>query len=376
MNDLYYLGADPTPSFDPAMGEYLTALRGQAKASWSRAEAAYLTLKKVREQLGLPFIDDGSAGTPEGGSAANHGAWTSDLDANAQDLHAMSVVIDNALADAVAGKRQVSYDDKGNTVIAALPSDVVVIAQDSQGVPYLMQGPAAANPGQPAGHAQAPIGVGVPGIVWAGVATVGFSVLALPAYFIWDAATNGLVDVAQQKTMKTMTEEGYKCINSGKCTPEQVANINKSISDGAADVNQSRANVEAAKNKPTEDFMKAITTLGYIALGVGILYVIVRYLPAPSAGGAKLLPAHASNPKYTEVDRMDPPDKNGRHPRYKHLVMFEIEPHYGSYILTAAGHRGDALISSDDAVHMFGKDFDDGFGYLTDEYLQLLEKAA
>lgn len=68
------------------------------------------------------------------------------------------------------------------------------------------------------------------------------------------------------------------------------------------------------------------------------------------------------------------PDKQGRHPKYKHLVMFEIEPHYGSYILTAVGHRGDALISSDDAQHMFGKDFEAGFGYLTDEYLQLLEK--
>lgn len=72
--------------------------------------------------------------------------------------------------------------------------------------------------------------------------------------------------------------------------------------------------------------------------------------------------------------RMAKPDKQGRHPKYKHLVMFEIEPHYGSYILTAVGHQGDALISSDDAQHMFGKDFEEGFGYLTDEYLQLLEK--
>ncbi len=77
--------------------------------------------------------------------------------------------------------------------------------------------------------------------------------------------------------------------------------------------------------------------------------------------------------KYVTVSNMDPPDKYGRHPKYKHLVMFEIEPHYGSYILTAAKHPGDALISEDDARHMFGKDYDAGFGYLTDEYLEILK---
>jgi len=304
MNSLYYLGADPSPDFSSSLGDYLAALRDQAKASWARAEASYTTLKKVREQLGLPFIDDGSAGTPEGGSASSHGAWTTDRDTQAQDLHAMSVVIVNALDDAIAGKRQVSYDDQGHIVIKALDSDVVVIAQDSQGVPYLMQGPAGASPGQPAGHVQAPIGVGVPGIVWAGVATVGFSVLALPAYFIWDAATNGLVDVAQEKTAKTMTEEGYKCINSGKCKPEDVVKIKKAILDGAAGVNKSRAEAEAAKSKPTEDFMKTVVTLGYIALGVGVLYAIVRFIPAPSAGSTKLLPAHAENPARHQLRRV------------------------------------------------------------------------
>lgn len=69
---------------------------------------------------------------------------------------------------------------------------------------------------------------------------------------------------------------------------------------------------------------------------------------------------------------LDRPDEQGRHPRYKHLVQFEVEPHYGSYILTATGHSGSALISEDDATDMFGEQLEHGFAYLSDEYLELL----
>lgn len=92
----------------------------------------------------------------------------------------------------------------------------------------------------------------------------------------------------------------------------------------------------------------------------------VDYPGMPNTERAKSNPARGPS-------RMAKPDKHGRHPKYKHLVMFEIEPHHGSYILTANKHPGDALISQDDAREMFGKDYEAGFGYLTDEYLQLLE---
>lgn len=102
--------------------------------------------------------------------------------------------------------------------------------------------------------------------------------------------------------------------------------------------------------------------------GVVVAAVAYFYSQSPSSLGlARENPARGPS-------RMAKPDAQGRHPKYKHLVMFEIEPHYGSYILTATGHEGDALISEDDARQMFGKDFDAGFGYLTDEYLQILEK--
>jgi len=70
------------------------------------------------------------------------------------------------------------------------------------------------------------------------------------------------------------------------------------------------------------------------------------------------------------------PSDTGQHPDYPHLYMFEIDAHYGSYILTCPGQDGDALIGPDDAEYMFGEQLDDGFAYLSDEYLQLLESEA
>lgn len=67
------------------------------------------------------------------------------------------------------------------------------------------------------------------------------------------------------------------------------------------------------------------------------------------------------------------PLENGRHPKYSHLVMAEIEPHYGSYILTIKGHKGSALISEDDANEIFGKRVDLEFGYIPDDYVDILE---
>lgn len=67
------------------------------------------------------------------------------------------------------------------------------------------------------------------------------------------------------------------------------------------------------------------------------------------------------------------PTDTGQHPEWLHLYLFEVEPHCGSYILTCPGQLGDTLIGPDDAEYMFGEQLDDGFAYLSDEYLQLLE---
>lgn len=273
--NISWLSVDQSPVDAQAWGDFLGALRDKMSSSWSRAESAYLSLKKVREQLGLPFIDDLTGG--EGGSAASHGAWTSDLEKQAQNLHAISVLSVNALNDAITGKREVFYNDKGDLAIRSLDTDLILLDMNAQGVPVLVQGPAAANPGQQTDVA-APIGVGVPALVW--IATAGVSVLALPAYFIADAAINALTDVAEQKTARTLGERAFDCVQSGKCTPEQAAVINKSVYDGAAGIRQAKA-AEAEAKKPT-DWTKVVTVAAWAALGLGVLYAILKYVPAPS----------------------------------------------------------------------------------------------
>jgi hypothetical protein len=284
---IYWLGADQNAPDPAAYGALFAALRDNMVATWGRAEAAYVTLKKVREQLGLPFIDD-SAGTPEQGTAASHGAWTTDLETQAEDLHAMSALIISALDDAVSGKRGVFLNDSGDLAIRQLDTDVVVLAQDAQGVPVLVGGPASANPGQPT-HVSAPIGVGVPVIVWA--ATAVGSVLALPAYFVAEAAMNGLTDVAEQKMVKTLAERSYDCVQSGKCTPEQAKVINDSILTGAAGIRLAKAKEEEAK-KPIDwaDTLKAAAWV----VGIGLVgYALIRFLSAAPARASttRLLPA-------------------------------------------------------------------------------------
>jgi hypothetical protein len=74
------------------------------------------------------------------------------------------------------------------------------------------------------------------------------------------------------------------------------------------------------------------------------------------------------------INHMIKPTSEGYHPVYCHLVMAEIEEHHGSYILTIEGHKGDALISYEDAQYMFGKQFDEEFGYISDEYVNILEE--
>lgn len=73
------------------------------------------------------------------------------------------------------------------------------------------------------------------------------------------------------------------------------------------------------------------------------------------------------------LDHMAKPDEKGRHPEFPHLVMAEIEPHHGMWILTFPGHDGDALISEDDAVEIFGDQLDAEFGYILDDYLSLIQ---
>lgn len=280
--------AGPSDPDLAAWEAYLKALRDQLQSNWTRAKTAYLALKKVREGLGLPFIDDSGMGEVGGSSSA----WTSDLQIQTEDLQALVTLIVAALDDVINGKRKMLWDQKNSFfVVEALPSDLLRLELTPNGVPVLVD----VKTGKPT-HVSGTIGI--PNFVY--VATVTTSVLALPVYFVVDAAVNTLTDVAEQRTMQVIANRQFDCVQSGKCTPDQAAALTKAVFSGAAGVREAKAKEAAEKGKPTSDLADAAKTLGWVALGLGVLYAVVRLIPAGAlggGGGVKLLPAGpAANP--------------------------------------------------------------------------------
>jgi hypothetical protein len=271
MKKFHWLGQ---PADEKAWEAYLTALRDNIQAKWTGAVAAYKGLKSVRESLGLPFIVDGGgpeAGAPAGMSSAS--AWSTDLDQNAVDIMAMVKIITDALNDVIAGKRKLAWNtDKGQFEIEGLPSDIVRLALNND-VPVIV------TPTGEQTHVQGQ--VGVPALVWA--TTLGVTVLALPAYWAVEKAVNTITDVAEQKTMKTIAEKSYECVASGKCTPDQAAKLNQSIYTGATALRAQKVEQVKAGNQPTTDITKTIMTVAWVALGIGVLYAVVRLIPPASA---------------------------------------------------------------------------------------------
>lgn len=282
MKKLRWLGQ---PADGKAWEAYLTALRDNLQGSWTRAVAAYTGLKTVRTNLGLPFMVEGAG--PEGGAAAgmsSASAWSADLDQNAVDAMAMVKIITDALNDAIAGKRKLAWNtDKNQFEIEGLPSDVVRLSLNGD-VPIIVT---------PTGEQTHVNGqVGVPAIVWA--TTLGVTVLALPAYWAVEKAVNNITDVAEQKTMRTIAEKSYECVTTGKCTPDEAAKLNQSIYTGAAAVRAQKVEQIKAGNQPTTDITNTIKTVGWIALGIMTLYVLVKVLPASgprSSSSPRMLPA-------------------------------------------------------------------------------------
>jgi hypothetical protein len=111
-------------------------------------------------------------------------------------------------------------------------------------------------------------------------AVVGAVALGIPAYFIVDAATGALRDIAEQRTMQTIAKAQYDCVASGKCTAEQAQKLTGAVYAGAASVHEAKAKAEA--QKPPSKWADAAVKLGWIALGLGALYAVVRFVPAPA----------------------------------------------------------------------------------------------
>jgi len=187
---------------------------------------------------------------------------------------AMVTLITGALDDAIAGKRKVNWDPvTGQFQIERLSTDLLRLELKGD-APILID-----NASGNEQHVQGQ--VSAPALVWA--ATLVGSVLALPAYWVVKRVVDGMADVAEQKTMNTIAEKSYECVKAGNCTPEQAAKLNQSIYSGAAGVRAQKVEQIKAENQPTTDVTKTITTVAYVALGLGVLYALIRLVPPASA---------------------------------------------------------------------------------------------
>lgn len=72
--------------------------------------------------------------------------------------------------------------------------------------------------------------------------------------------------------------------------------------------------------------------------------------------------------------RLTAKSKNGRHPRWKHLILVECDRHYGMWIVTTPALPGKSmLVSSDDLAHMNPDLAEHEYGYVPDDYLECFE---
>lgn len=69
----------------------------------------------------------------------------------------------------------------------------------------------------------------------------------------------------------------------------------------------------------------------------------------------------------------DVPHKKGFHPEYPHLIYVEADPHHGMYLVTSPAAEGSMLASEDDLAAMEPRLLDEGYAYISDEYLPHFE---
>lgn len=289
--ELNYVG-QPTPgpsSTSEAIGAYVAALRDSVMGSKTSALKAYSTLKTVRTTLGLPFMS-----APAGEGAADQGGWSPDLEQQAVDVVGMANILISAADDVLNQKRKLYWDDKlQNFAIEGFQTDLLRLQLDANGVPVLVD--AQGNPQ----HITGQIGA-VPVIVMVGVAAL-VLVQALLIYLLIDKALQTLQVIAEQQTQKTLAQAAKKhadLVASGKATADDAAKLNKSMYEGATELQKQQTSSQAAKKGFESDTLK---TLGWIALGLGVLYAVVKFFPKPGGSPAMARPL-ALNPRREEAD--------------------------------------------------------------------------
>lgn len=274
LNQLGAVTGSASPGGDAEWNAYFGALRDHMNAKWSKAVGAYKTLKNVREILGLPFIVD------QTGESNSIGAWASDLEQQAVNLHAMVVLATGALDDVVANKRKVGTYEDDQWAIERLPTDILRIQVNPPGEPVLVN----AQTGAPENIQ------GTVGAIWLPIALVAAgTVVSAGGFYLAIRAIDSLDSMMKEKTTQTIAKRNAELIASGKATPEQAAALTKAESAAAVDLSKARAAEKDAGASP-EKWTPLVKTIVWGGVAIMALYIVTKLVP--SRGGAL-----ATNPR-------------------------------------------------------------------------------
>jgi hypothetical protein len=271
---LEWLGQAAAP--DTAAWEaYVRALRDNLTSAFGRASLARRTLKSTRERLGLSFIVDPGEG------AVRTGAWDSGLEQDFKELGSMVATLTRFADDALDGKRKLGFDQNDQLAFERVDGDLSRV-EVQNGRPVEIEN----TTGEPV-RVTGTVGVLPPLVI--GLIVVA---AAITTYFVVEEVCNTVENVAESKQIETVSANQVKLVQGG-ATPEQAKALTDSIYDGAAQVHEARA-AEATAGK--SEIPQTIRTVGFIALGLGALYIVAQLLTRRGGGGALATARMLDNP--------------------------------------------------------------------------------
>lgn len=255
--------AGPQEANDQAWIKYLQAVSNDLVRSWEGAKSAYLTLKQVRESLGLPLMSP-----PEAGPQGSPGAWSTQLDRTLIDTQAFVTFLKQWASEAVSGDRKIGYDPSRGLYLALKDSDQEKLVEENGTVTLV--DPKTNQPIDITGT----VGV-APAVAWA--AAAGTAVVTVGTYFTVKTICETVETYAEQKTMSTISDHWAARVAAGQATPEEAQKVTEAIYNGAKELTEAKGAI--VEKKEESSLGKTITTVGYVALGVAGIFLLAKVLP-------------------------------------------------------------------------------------------------
>jgi hypothetical protein len=277
--NLQFLGA-PEDVDIKSWAQYFTGVRDQLKSSLDDMLAAYRTFKKIRESFGLPVVGTSGEARLRAGSL-NDSQYQQML-----ELASMGDIGVKALDDAIANKRKVGYDRAASDFqIERLPSDDIRIEMQN-GKPTLISN-VTNQPTQIMGQIDGvPRTLGLAPIVWIGLGIAGV-IVTVGALYTVNTAMQTATTMVQEKTRETIALKSMELVEKGKATPAEAKQLQTATYEAAADLEAAKGNA-AAKTGLTPETNKTIRTVALVALGIGAIYLVSKFVPNRSP---QILPA-------------------------------------------------------------------------------------